>query len=66
VVGEEWNPQILVNLPVTNVLSRANQPTKKLPKGGVLLKRQISSLARFYHSCERNALLEMVKGALKL
>jgi hypothetical protein len=43
-----------------------NQPTKKLTKGGVLRKRQTSSLARFNHSCVRNALLEMVKGALKL
>jgi hypothetical protein len=43
-----------------------NQPTKKLTKGGVLRKRHTSSLARFDHSCVRNALLEMVKGALKL
>jgi hypothetical protein len=43
-----------------------NQPTKKLTKGGVLRKRQTSSLARFNHSCVRDALLEMVKGALKL
>jgi hypothetical protein len=43
-----------------------NQPTKKLTKGGVLRKRQTSSLARFDHSCVRNAFLEMVKGALKL
>jgi hypothetical protein len=41
----------------------ANQPTKKLTKGGVLHKRQTSSLARFDHSCLRNALLEMVEGA---
>jgi hypothetical protein len=45
---------------------KSNQPTKKLTKGGVLRKRQTSSLARFNHSCVRNALLEMVKGALKL
>jgi hypothetical protein len=44
----------------------ANQTTKKLTKGGVLRKRQTSSVARFDHSCEWNALLEMVKGALKL
>jgi hypothetical protein len=43
-----------------------NQPTKKLTKGGVLRKRQTSSLARFNHSGVRDALLEMVKGALKL
>jgi hypothetical protein len=43
-----------------------NQPTKKLTKGGVLRKRQTSSLARFNHSCVRDALLEMVNGALKL
>jgi hypothetical protein len=41
-------------------------PTKKLTKGGVLCKRQTSSLARSDHSCVRNVLLEMVKGALKL
>jgi hypothetical protein len=44
----------------------ANQPTKKLTKGGVLRKGQTSSLARFDHSCVQNALLEMVKGASKL
>jgi hypothetical protein len=44
----------------------ANQPTKKLTKGGVLRKRETSCLARFDHSCVRNALLEMVNGALKL
>jgi hypothetical protein len=43
-----------------------NQPTKKLTKGGVLRKRNTSSLARFNHSCVRNALLEMVRGASKL
>jgi hypothetical protein len=37
-----------------------NQPTKKLNKGGVLRKRDTSSLARLDHSCVRNALLEMV------
>jgi hypothetical protein len=42
------------------------QPIKKLTKGGVLRKRQTSSLARFDHSCVRNAFMEMVKGALKL
>jgi hypothetical protein len=44
---------------------RENQPTKKLTEGGVLRKRQTSSLARFDHSCLRNVLLEKVKGALK-
>jgi hypothetical protein len=45
---------------------RTNQPIKKLTMGGVLRKRQTYSLIRFDHSCVRNALLEMVKGALKL
>jgi hypothetical protein len=31
-----------------------------------LLKREAFSLATFDHSCVRNALLEMVNGALKL
>jgi hypothetical protein len=48
------------------VFQPTNQPTKKLTKGGVLRKRQTRSLARFDHSCVRNALLEMVQGALKL
>jgi hypothetical protein len=44
-----------------------NQPTnQKATKGGVLCKRETSSLARFDHSCVRNALLEMENGALKL
>jgi hypothetical protein len=44
-----------------------SQPiNQKANKGGVLRKRQTLSLARFDHSCLRNALLEMVKGALKL
>jgi hypothetical protein len=47
-------------------LSKTKQPTKKITKGGVLRKRQTSSLARFDHSCVRNAFPEMVKGALKL
>jgi hypothetical protein len=42
------------------------QPTKKLTKGGILRKRETSSLARFDHSCALNTLLEMVKVALKL
>jgi hypothetical protein len=42
-----------------------DQPTKKLTKGGVLCKRETSSLARFDHFCVLNALLEMVNGALK-
>jgi hypothetical protein len=41
------------------------QSTKTLPKGGILRKRETSSLARFDHSCIRNALLEIVKGTLK-
>jgi hypothetical protein len=41
-----------------------NQPTKKLTKGGVKHRRETSSLARFDHSCVRNALLEMVNVAL--
>jgi hypothetical protein len=40
-------------------------PTKKLTKGGVLRKRQTSSLARFHLPCVQNALLEMVNGALE-
>jgi hypothetical protein len=47
-------------------VAAANQPTKKLTEGGVLRKHQTSSLARFDHSCVRNALLEMVNGTLKL
>jgi hypothetical protein len=50
----------------TKQFKRFLQPTKKLPKGGVLCKRQISSVARLVHFCVRNALLEMVNGALKL
>jgi hypothetical protein len=37
--------------------------TNQKAKGGVLRKRETSSLARFYHSCVRNAQLEMVNGA---
>jgi hypothetical protein len=40
-----------------------NQP-KRLTKGGVRRRRETSSLARSKHSCVRNALLEMVNGAL--
>jgi hypothetical protein len=47
-------------------MSKPCQPTKKLNKGGVLRKRRTSSLARFNHSCVRNALLEMVRVSLKL
>jgi hypothetical protein len=39
---------------------------KNLTKGGVLRKRETSSLVRFDNSWLRNALLEMVNGALKL
>jgi hypothetical protein len=42
------------------------QSTKKLTKGGVLRKRDTSSLARSDHSCIRNALLHTVNGAWKL
>jgi hypothetical protein len=45
---------------------RNDESTIKLTTGGVLSKLDTSSLARFDHSCLRNALLEMVKGALKL
>jgi hypothetical protein len=48
-------------LPTNETTESTNQPTKKLTKGGVLRKRQTSSVARFDHSCVRNALLEMVK-----
>jgi hypothetical protein len=41
-----------------------NQPTKRLTKGGVRRRRETSSLAGSNHSCVRNALLEMVNGAL--
>jgi hypothetical protein len=41
-----------------------NQPTKRLIKGGVRRRRETSSLVRSNHSCVRNALLEMVNGAL--
>jgi hypothetical protein len=47
------------------IVARLVEPTNQKAKGGVLLKRQTSFLARFNHSCVRNALLEMVKGALK-
>jgi hypothetical protein len=42
-----------------NDVTDANQP-KKLMKGTVRCRRETSSLARFDHSCLRNALLEMV------
>jgi hypothetical protein len=55
-----------VNTVIFSLLSfHSNQPTKKPTKGGVLRKRETSSLARFDHSCGRNALLEMVNGTLK-
>jgi hypothetical protein len=47
-----------------NSQSLTNQPTKRLTKGGVRRRRETSSLARSNHSCVRNALLEMVNGAL--
>jgi hypothetical protein len=48
------------------LISLACPPTKMLTKCAALRKREISSLARFDHSCVRNALLEMVKVVLKL
>jgi hypothetical protein len=56
------------NIALSKPGDQTNQPkpTKKLTKGGVLRKRQASSLARFNHSCVLDALLEMVRGALKL
>jgi hypothetical protein len=52
--------------PQGTVVAGVKQTTKNLTKGGVLHKRQASSLAGFEHSYVRNALLEMAKGALKL
>jgi hypothetical protein len=43
---------------------KQNQPTKRLTKGGVRRRRETSSLAGSNRSCVRNALLEMVNGAL--
>jgi hypothetical protein len=45
------------------VMIRTKQP-KKLTTDGVDRKCETSSLAMFDHSCARNALLEMVNGAL--
>jgi hypothetical protein len=42
-------------------LPPTNQPTNQKAKGGVLRKRETSSLARFDHACVRNKLLEMEK-----
>jgi hypothetical protein len=42
---------------------RGKPTTKQKAKVGVLRKHKTSSLARFVHSCVRNALLEMVNGA---
>jgi hypothetical protein len=42
----------------------ANQATNQKAKGGVRHWRETSSLARFDDFCVRNALLEMVNGAL--
>jgi hypothetical protein len=50
---------------IIRVLMWLDKPTKKLTKGGVLRKRQTSSLIRFDHYCVRDALLKMVRGALK-
>jgi hypothetical protein len=65
--GEKTNVSRTISVLVLRVLMwlESNQPpTRKLTTGGVLHKRQTSSLARFHHSCVRNAFLEMVKGAL--
>jgi hypothetical protein len=43
---------------------RTGKPTKKITKGRVKRRREASFLARLGHSCVRNALLEMVDGAL--
>jgi hypothetical protein len=51
-----WFTHAVINQPT-------NQP-KRLTKGGVRRMRETSSLARSNHSCVRNALLEMVNGAL--
>jgi hypothetical protein len=53
-VALTWRPQKGPN----------NRPTKKLTKGGVRWSIETSSLVRFNHSRVRNALLEMVNGAL--
>jgi hypothetical protein len=45
------------------VMSRANQPTKKLTKGRVKRRHETSTLARFDQSCIRNAFLEVVNVA---
>jgi hypothetical protein len=58
--------RIFLKLYWTTYTKPTNQPTKKLTKGGVFRKIETSSIARFDHSCVRNALLEMVNGALKL
>jgi hypothetical protein len=49
-------------------VSRAPIPTtnQKANQGRSLAQAPDTSLSRFDHSCVRNALLEMVKGALKL
>jgi hypothetical protein len=44
--------------------SAARQPTNQKDKSGAKRRRETSSLARPNHSCVRNALLEMVNGAL--
>jgi hypothetical protein len=43
-----------------------NQPTYQNAKGGVLRKRETSSLVRSDHSCVRNAMLEMVNRDLQI
>jgi hypothetical protein len=43
---------------------RGTTDHKKLTKGRVRRKRETSSIARFDHSCLRNALLDMVNVAL--
>lgn len=48
-----------------NTMNSNNQKLRILNKGGVTCEGEISSAVRLGHSCERNALLEMIKCALK-
>jgi hypothetical protein len=56
--------RVLTEQRENSVTRQANQPNKRLTKGGVRRRRETSSLARSNHSCIRNALLEMINGAL--
>jgi hypothetical protein len=63
------SPGPLRDLPIARIqptVLQKKKPTKKQNNGGVLRKRQTSSRARFNQSGVRDAVLEMVKGALKL